>query len=382
MPQKAKPNRKSQSALEYMMTYGWAILIIVIVAGVLYSLGIFTPSLSASPTVTGFNGLGSVQAECSAYGLEIILGNSLGVTINITEIKAVQSGQISTKIFPAQSSLPSNYLISPQGSSKFIILNVCPNSTSRFSAQVYINYTEPGQPLSGPYNANGVITGQSTNQYNLYGADLIGDWPFDEGSGSTAHDISLLHNAGSLTSTVTWQSSNCKFNDCLNFSNAGSSRLVTIPNTFQMPNTGYTLASWVYVQKDPVSSDYYLAGITSPSADGFYVGASTGDNFFQVRVNTLNSYVGCTSTYSFVPDTWYFVVYSFNGTYLTVYVDGQQTVCPYSGTPDSLNTGFQFGDYANIGSADFNGSMDNPMIWNVSLTQREVSALYQSFFYT
>ena len=38
---------KSQSALEYMMTYGWAILIIVIVAGVLYSLGIFSPSSSA-----------------------------------------------------------------------------------------------------------------------------------------------------------------------------------------------------------------------------------------------------------------------------------------------------------------------------------------------
>ena len=34
---------KSQSALEYMMTYGWAILVIVIVAAVLYSLGIFSP---------------------------------------------------------------------------------------------------------------------------------------------------------------------------------------------------------------------------------------------------------------------------------------------------------------------------------------------------
>ena len=34
-------NKRSQSALEYMMTYGWAILIIVIVAAVLYSFGIF-----------------------------------------------------------------------------------------------------------------------------------------------------------------------------------------------------------------------------------------------------------------------------------------------------------------------------------------------------
>ena len=35
--QKILANKKSQSALEYMMTYGWAILIIVIVAAVLYS---------------------------------------------------------------------------------------------------------------------------------------------------------------------------------------------------------------------------------------------------------------------------------------------------------------------------------------------------------
>ena len=60
--QKILANKKSQSALEYMMTYGWAILIIVIVAAVLYSFGIFSPSSSISATITGFSGLGSVQA--------------------------------------------------------------------------------------------------------------------------------------------------------------------------------------------------------------------------------------------------------------------------------------------------------------------------------
>ncbi len=35
---------KLQSAMEYLMTYGWAILVIAVVLGVLYSLGIFSPS--------------------------------------------------------------------------------------------------------------------------------------------------------------------------------------------------------------------------------------------------------------------------------------------------------------------------------------------------
>ncbi len=48
-----KPNTlKSQSAMEYLMTYGWAILIIAIVMAALFSLGIFNPytfSPKASP---------------------------------------------------------------------------------------------------------------------------------------------------------------------------------------------------------------------------------------------------------------------------------------------------------------------------------------------
>jgi len=36
-------NRKGQAALEYLMTYGWAILAVVVVLAVLWYLGIFTP---------------------------------------------------------------------------------------------------------------------------------------------------------------------------------------------------------------------------------------------------------------------------------------------------------------------------------------------------
>ncbi len=38
------PHKKLQSAMEYLMTYGWAILIIAVVIGVLYAMGIFNSS--------------------------------------------------------------------------------------------------------------------------------------------------------------------------------------------------------------------------------------------------------------------------------------------------------------------------------------------------
>ena len=51
--------------------------------------GIFNPSSSVSSTVTGFSGLGSVTAECTANGvLRISVGDSTGNLINITGITA------------------------------------------------------------------------------------------------------------------------------------------------------------------------------------------------------------------------------------------------------------------------------------------------------
>ena len=35
---------KGQTAMEYLMTYGWAILIVIVVIAALYSMGVFTPS--------------------------------------------------------------------------------------------------------------------------------------------------------------------------------------------------------------------------------------------------------------------------------------------------------------------------------------------------
>ena len=82
-------SKRSQSALEYMMTYGWAILIIVIVAVILYSMGIFNPSSSISTTITGFS---STPVSSALFtnngGLSLSVQNSVGYPIEITNITA------------------------------------------------------------------------------------------------------------------------------------------------------------------------------------------------------------------------------------------------------------------------------------------------------
>ncbi|MCL4399234.1 hypothetical protein M1293_01855 [Candidatus Parvarchaeota archaeon] len=144
---------KSQSALEYMMTYGWAILIIVIVAAVLYSFGIFSPSSSISGAVTGFYGLGSVGADCTGGGgLILTLGDSLQYPINITQINVSSISE----------TMP-NITISPSEVYSFYVPVLCPPAGSHFSYRLVVTYKELGSPLPGPYVSSGSAYGTATS---------------------------------------------------------------------------------------------------------------------------------------------------------------------------------------------------------------------------
>lgn len=104
---------KGQSATEYLMTYGWALLAIVIVAGVLWNMGIFGGACAkASKGFVGttvsladwaVNADGSVDVELrNAAGAEITViglgGNTTiaaggsGVVTNVTQIAAGNAG--------------------------------------------------------------------------------------------------------------------------------------------------------------------------------------------------------------------------------------------------------------------------------------------------
>jgi len=79
---------KGQTAIEYLMTYGWAILIILIVAGVLAYYGIFAPSGFLGPTARGF---GQVQVlnpwSIATTGTTTLnVENRVGGTINVTSV--------------------------------------------------------------------------------------------------------------------------------------------------------------------------------------------------------------------------------------------------------------------------------------------------------
>ena len=69
-------NKKAQSAMEYLMTYGWAILVVLIALGALFYLGVFSPRTPNSCVGSAPITCGDVKADASDDTLLLSVGAS------------------------------------------------------------------------------------------------------------------------------------------------------------------------------------------------------------------------------------------------------------------------------------------------------------------
>ena len=158
--------RKGQAALEYLLTYGWAILIVIIVGASLYALGVFTPGQWTGKRQTGFAQFRVEDFKLDTNGvLTIIFQNQIGKAVELTDIKATYKGiecVFSTaggKIYEKSSSgwgtgtniTSSGYTISP---SKLYKVNATcsnwsnPSLKSSYSITTDFYYIDPDSGLS------------------------------------------------------------------------------------------------------------------------------------------------------------------------------------------------------------------------------------------
>ncbi len=126
---------QSQSALEYLMTYGWAILIIVIVAGVLYSLGIFSPGNLVATTITGFSGISVTAAAANSSIFEFQIVNAAGDLAVISSAYLIYNGA------NYSSFACTAYSLSPAQSTTCEILNGDFGSQNKIAANINIQYS-------------------------------------------------------------------------------------------------------------------------------------------------------------------------------------------------------------------------------------------------
>jgi hypothetical protein len=167
---------RGQSAMEYLMTYGWAILIIAVVLGALFSLGLFSgstllgTSCVASP---GFLCASPVMSHTTGT-LSFQFGQSTGASIsNVIVACAATSNTIgypNTGPYFTFNSVGYNGFagITPTGAATNVMLGNTILSGQTISVSNVVCYNTAGGSLSTAGNIPGVGTGFSGSIWIAY----------------------------------------------------------------------------------------------------------------------------------------------------------------------------------------------------------------------
>ncbi|MBI3036446.1 hypothetical protein HYY73_01640 [Candidatus Woesearchaeota archaeon] len=80
--------RKGQAAMEFLMTYGWAILVVLVVIGALSYFGVLSPSTLLPEKCTFPVSISCTDHEVSGISITLILQNGAGRDMLITRVSA------------------------------------------------------------------------------------------------------------------------------------------------------------------------------------------------------------------------------------------------------------------------------------------------------
>ncbi len=219
---------------------------------------------------------------------------------------------------------------------------------------------------------NGTIAGQSASfdvqAYTPF-VGLIGHWRFDDGSGTTAIDSSVSSNPGTLVNGPTWTAG--RVGGAVSFD--GTDDYVTVANEATYDVTGnLTVAAWIKV--DTFTKQWQSI-------------VTKGDSAWRLLRNNLTDAL-CFAGTGLTADTvygtrnvndgqWHHAVGVYDGTRLSLYVDGTLDASAAStGAIGTNNYNVFIGENAQATGRQFDGLIDDVRVYNRALSATDVSALY------
>lgn len=197
---------------------------------------------------------------------------------------------------------------------------------------------------------------------------LVGWWPFDETTDRTAMDRSGGHRNGTLIGGATWAAG--KVGGAVALNGQDAFVRVTDDPAFDMVNQ-MTLACWVNMHNVNRS---HTAIITK------------GDNAWRLSMDGVGDklhtsvdqgpIIGVDGQSPLPPDEWHHVAAVYNGSLLTLYMDGQPDGSqPWSGAVGHNDFDLLIGENAERTGRFLNGLVDEVRVYNHALTQDEIARL-------
>lgn len=227
------------------------------------------------------------------------------------------------------------------------------------------------------------FSGESVNE-PLTWADrngLVGYWKFSEGNGTVTKDISGNENNGTLTN-FNWDADSgwgdgkygkaVQFDGVNDYVDAGNAASLNITSAI-------TVTAWV-LGKSFNPSGSWIAVLSKETATGGY----------EIQMNKARQSIGfqfygdgawrLSPEFAISPNIWYHLVGTFDGSVIRFYVNGIE-ISPATNFTGSISlsaSSLLIGKNPTQPGREWNGTIDEVMIYNRSLTSDEISALYQN----
>jgi hypothetical protein len=205
---------------------------------------------------------------------------------------------------------------------------------------------------------------------NNASAELVGHWPFDEGSGMVALDTSGNGHDGTLNGTATWVTG--QFGLALHFDGSSTyARVQATSNLDLLNHSDFSVSVWLLIDEIPGEYRAVLQQMDGNGTGRTWLGYTQGD-FYNYH-GAANRFAGVTPE----AQTWYHVAYvvTEGGTddIIQWYINGEPTDSHTTSLESNDNGDYLIGCHKALGNF-WPGLLDDLRIYNHALTETEILA--------
>src|SRR3989338_2628680 len=358
-------HNKSQAALEFLMTYGWVIMVVLLAIGALSYFGVLSLDNFVPRRCALEPGIACMDFKVNENSITLVLRTARGEDITMSSIKI--SGCTGTA---------SGFL--RYGGEVTYTINGCDNIVNKkFIGEINITYTgETGLTHKNRGNIVGKVEGSEVGASKLScdENDIKASWHLDESSGSVIDSSPCGNNGNNMGAT---QGMAGKIGNAYSFN--GNDNYISIPASESLNiSGGITILMWI---RPAVNSSQFHNGWSffiyqrNPLKyeTGYY---NTGGPRFK-PYNEVGTNFDFSAGMKLLANTWYHVAFVRQGTFLGIYVNGTLAGSRNDFT-GNLRSSKDVRIGGNGGNSGFQGAIDEVVIYNRALSANEILTRYQS----
>ena len=348
--------KKSQNAMESIMTYGWVILVVIVVIAALVFFGVLDIDMLFPDKIT----VSDKRIKIFPTESNRIIVKNLGedtfknMTINFTSLNCIQT--TSRDIMPGKTE-------------KFLILcDDVSDKTTRLKSDLTIKYNliKVGETVSHVTSGHASIKGDYFSS-----KDMFAYYPGEKDT----NDFSRQDNDGTMMSGTFGEGISGK-----GFVFDGENDYVDVPFTedFDIEGRGLSIALWVKA-REPIVQDQKFIAKKKSEAYGLEINYDGAIGITIINKSGSYAIVHQSGFYDNYEDEWTFVVGTYDGKDVSLYINGEfATSAPFSGEIDSDDTPFQIGGNSIVPEASIEGNIDEVMLFHRKLSSNEIKNMYRA----